>query len=159
MVSVWLLPLLWYKKVGNSLSWKETLMQPYLYLLLLFYCQIVFTSLWPHGWQRFRVPCPLLYPGVCSNSCPLSWWCHPTILSSVPPFLLSFFPSITVFHNESALRIRGPKYWSFSFSISPSSDSAELISFRIDWFDSPSCPRDSRVFSSSITQKHQFFGA
>ena len=52
-----------------------------------------------------------------------------------PLLLLSIFPSIRVFSNESALRIRWPKYWSFSFSISPSNESSELISFRIDWFD------------------------
>ena len=55
--------------------------------------------------------------------------CHPIFL---PP---SIFPSIRVFSNESALHIMGPKYWSFSFSISPSSESSGLISFRIDWFD------------------------
>ena len=44
------------------------------------------TSLWPHGLQHPRLPCPSLSPGVCSNSCPLSWWCHPTIPSSVVPF-------------------------------------------------------------------------
>ena len=55
--------------------------------------------------------------------------CHPLLF---PP---SIFPSISVFANESALRIRWPKYWSFSFSISPSNDYSGLISFRIDWFD------------------------
>ena len=50
-------------------------------------------------------------------------------------FLLSIFPSIRVFSNESALHIRWPKYWSFSFSISPSNEYSGLISFRIDWFD------------------------
>ena len=55
--------------------------------------------------------------------------CHPLLL------LLSVFPSIRVFSNESALRIRWPKYWSFSFSISPSNEYSGLISFRIDWFD------------------------
>ena len=55
--------------------------------------------------------------------------CHPLIL------LPSIFPSIRVFSNESAVRIRGPKYWNFSFSISPSNEYSELISFRIDWFD------------------------
>ena len=54
-------------------------------------------------------------------------------------FLLlpSVFPSITVFSSESALHIRWPKYWSFSFSISPSSEYSGLISFRIDWLDFP----------------------
>ena len=55
-------------------------------------------------------------------------FCHPLLL------LLSVFPSIRVFSNESALRIRWPKYWSFSFSISPSNEYSGLISFRIDWF-------------------------
>ena len=55
--------------------------------------------------------------------------CHPLIL---PP---SIFPSIRVFSNESVLRIRCPKYWSFSFSISPSNEYSGLISFRMDWFD------------------------
>ena len=64
-------------------------------------------------------------------------WCHPTISSSVIPFSLlpSIFPSIRVFSNESALRIRWPKYWSFSFNISPSSEHPGLISYRMDWLD------------------------
>ena len=70
----------------------------------------------------------------CSNSHPLSRWCHPTILSSAVPFSSSF-PSIRVFSSESAVHIRWPKYWSFSFSISPSNEYSGLISFRIDWFD------------------------
>ena len=56
-------------------------------------------------------------------------FCHPLLL------LCSIFPSIRVFSNESALHIRWRKYWSFSFSISPSSEYSGLISFRIDWFD------------------------
>ena len=55
--------------------------------------------------------------------------CHPTLL------LPSIFPSIRVFPNESALHIRWPKYWSFSFSISPSNEYSGLISFRMDWLD------------------------
>ena len=72
------------------------------------------------------------------HSCPLSWWCHPTILPSVvcPLLLLPWiFPSIRVFSNESVLHIRWSKYWSFSFSISPCNEYSGLISFRIDWFD------------------------
>ena len=65
--------------------------------------------------------------------------------------LPSIFPSIRVFSSESALYIRWPKYWSFSFSISPSSEYSGSISFRIDWFDL------SRVFSNTTVQKHQFF--
>ena len=55
-------------------------------LLLLFICLVVSDSLWPHGLQHVILPCPSLSPGVCSNSCPLSQWCHPTISSSVIPF-------------------------------------------------------------------------
>ena len=94
-----------------------------------------------HGLQHARLPYSST-PRACSNSCPLSWWCHPTISSSVVPYssdLLSFppsiFPSISVFSNESVLRIRWTKYWSFSLSISPSNEYSGLISFRIDWFD------------------------
>ena len=68
---------------------------------------------------------------------PLSLWYYPTISSSVIPILLlsSIFPSIRVFSNESVLHIRWPKYWSFSFSISPSNEYSGLISFRIEWYD------------------------
>ena len=55
---------------------------------------VMSNSLWPHGLQHARLPCPLLSPGVCSNSCPLSRWCYPTISSSVAPFTcLQSFPS------------------------------------------------------------------
>ena len=64
-----------------------------------------------------------------------TWWCHTTTSSSSFPLLLppSIFHSIRVFSNESALRIRCPKYWNFSLSISPSNEYSGLISFRIDW--------------------------
>ena len=77
----------------------------------------------------------LYYFPVCSDSCPLSQWYHPTILSSSVLLLPSIFSSIRVFSSESALHIRWPKYWSFSFNISPSDGYSELISFRIDWLD------------------------
>ena len=94
-------------------------------------------SLWPHGLQHTRLPCPSPTLGAYSNSCPSSWWCHPTISSSVIPFssLLQSFPSIRVFSNESVLCIRWLKYWSFSFSISPSNEYSGLIFFRMDWLD------------------------
>ena len=82
-----------------------------------------------------RPPCPSPAPGACSDSCPLSRCCHPTISSShllLPP---SIFPSIRVFSGESDLHIRWLKYWSFSFSISPSIEYSGLISFRMDWLD------------------------
>ena len=93
-------------------------------------------SLWSHGLQHARLACPSSAPRTCSDSCPSSQWCHPTISSSIVPFSLlpSIFPSIRVFSSELALHIRWPKYWSFSFSISLFSEYSGLISFRIDWF-------------------------
>ena len=97
--------------------------------LLLFSC----VSLQPHGLQHTRFPCLSLSPGVCLNSYPLSQWFHPTISSYYLLLLLPLiFPSIRVFSSESALCIRWPNYWSFSFR--PSNEYSVLISFRIDWF-------------------------
>ena len=92
-------------------------------------------SLRPHELQHARPPCPSPTPRACSNSCPLSQWCHPTISSSFVPFssCLQSFPSIRVFPNESVLHIRWPEYWSFSFSISPSDEYSGLISFRVTY--------------------------
>ena len=104
----------------------------------LFSHSVVSDSFWPQGLQHARHPCHSPFPRVCSNSCPLSQWCHPTILSSVIAFssdLRSVFLTIRVFSNESVLRIRRPKYWSFSFNISPSDEYSGLISFRSDWLD------------------------
>ena len=77
------------------------------------------------------------------------------------PLLLlpSIFPSIRVFSNESVLRIRWPKYWSFSFNLSPSNEHPGLISFRMDWLDLLAVQGTRRVFSNTTIQKHQFFGA
>ena len=71
---------------------------------------IMSDSLQPKEPQHARPPCPSPTPGVYSNSCPLSWWCHPTISSFVVPLLLlpSIFPSIRIFSSESVLRIRWP---------------------------------------------------
>ena len=74
-------------------------------------------------------------------------------------FLPSIFPSIRVFSSESVLHIQWPKYWSFSFSISPSSKYSGLVSFRMDWLDLLAVQGLSRVFFSTTVQKHQFFGA
>ena len=79
--------------------------------------------------------------------------CRPLLL------LPSIFPNIRVFSNESALRIRWPEYWSFSFSISPSNEHPRLISFRMDWWISLQSKGLSRVFSNNTVQKHRFFGA
>ena len=68
-------------------------------------------------------------------------------------------PSITVFPNESILRMRWPKYWSFSFSIIPSKEIPGLISFRMDWLDLLAVQGTLKSFSNTTVQKHQFFGA
>ena len=83
---------------------------------------------------------------------------QPSHSLSSPLLLPPIPPSIRVFSNESTLRMRWPKYWSFSFSISPSKQIPGLISFTMDWLDLPCSPRDSRVFSNTTVQKHQFFG-
>ena len=103
-----------------------------------FSSSVVSNSLRRHGLQHAGLPCLSPTSGAYSNSCPLSQWCHPTISSSIylPCLLLpSIFPSIRVFSKESVLRIRWPKYWSFSFRISPSNEYSGLISFRVNCFD------------------------
>ena len=93
-------------------------------------------SLRPHESQHTRPPCPSPSPGVHSNSHPWSQWCHPAISFSVVPF--SSCPQslpASVFSKESTLCMRWPKYWSFSFSITPSKGIPGLISFRMDWLD------------------------
>ena len=89
----------------------------------------------PHGLQHARRLRPSPALSACSDSCLLSWWCHPShpLWSPSPPaFNLSH---ISVFSNESVLRMRWPKFWSFSFSISPSNEYSGLIFFRMDWLD------------------------
>ena len=114
-------------------------------------------SLRPHGLQHARLSCPSLSPGVCSISCPLSQWCHPTILFSVAPFSCPQSSPASVFSNESALCVSGQ-------SIGASA-SASVLSMSIqDWFPlgftdliSLLSKGLSRVFSSTTIQKHQFF--
>ena len=100
---------------------------------------------WPHGLQHTRLPLSFTI-----------FWCFLKLMSSNcvilfhPLFLLpSIFPTIKVFSNESVLPIRWPKYWNFSFSISPSNEYSEPISFSIDWFDLQSKGL-SRVFSKIL---------
>ena len=113
-------------------------------------------SLQPHALQHARPPClsptPRVYPTklmfielvMPSNHLIL---CHPLLLPSV-------FPSTSVFSSESALCITWPKYWSFSFSISPSNEYLGLISFKIDWFYVLVVQRLSRAFSNITVLKH-----
>ena len=107
-----------------------------MYMLLFSSPSVMSDSLRPHGPQHTRLPCPSLF--LCLLK-------HMSIESVMPsnylilcrPLLLlpSIFPSIRAFSNEWALCIRWPEYWSFSFSISTSSEYSGLVSFRIDWFD------------------------
>ena len=94
-------------------------------------------SLQPHRLKHARLLCPHLSPGVCSDSCPVRWWYHPTITSSatVSSFCLQSFPASGSFPVSWLFASGGPSIGSFSFSISPSNEYLGLISFRIDWFD------------------------
>ena len=112
--------------------------------LLLFSCSVLSNSLRTHELQHARPPDPSLSPRVCSNLCPLSRWCHPTISSFVVPFPPTFnLSQHQGLPSESALHIRWPKYWSFSFNISPSKDDSGLISYRTD-------PEQNYILSSIL---------
>ena len=104
-----------------------------------FSCSVMSDSLRPCGLQHARLPCPSPTPWACSNSWPLSQWCHPTILPSVIPFssCLQSFQESGSFPRSQFFASGGQKYWNFSFSISPSNEYSGLISFRMDWLDLP----------------------
>ena len=117
-------------------------------------------SLWPHGLQHAWLPCPSPTPGLLKLKSVESMTpsihlilCHPLLF---PP---SIFPSIRVFTNESVLHIRWPKYWSISFSISPSKEYSVLFPLGLTGLISLQSKGLSRVFSNTTAQKHQFFGA
>ena len=95
---------------------------------------VVSDSLRPHGLQHARPPCPSPTPGVYLNSCPLSWWCHPTISSFVIP-ISSYLQSFPASGSFKMSQFFASKYWSFSFNISPSNEHPGLISFRMDLLD------------------------
>ena len=125
-----------------------------------FSCSLVSDSLWPHELQHTRLPCPSPIPGVYSNSCPLSRWCHPTISSSVIPFsshLLSF-PASGSFQMSQLFASGGQ-------SIGVSASTSVLPMNTQDWsplgwtgWISVQSKGLSRVFSNTTAQKHQFFG-
>ena len=106
-------------------------------------------------------PCPSLFPRVCSNSRPLSWWGHSNHLVLCHPLLLlpSVFPIFRVFSNTSALRIRWPKYWSFSFSISPSNECSGWFPLGLTGLISLQSKELSGIFYSKvlILQDSAFF--
>ena len=113
------------------------------YILIKFSCSVQFShsvvsdSLRPHGLLHARPPCPSPTPGVYSNSCPLSQWCHPTISSSVVPFS-SCLQSVSAsgsFSISQFFKSGGQSIGVFSFSVSPSNEYSGLISFRTDWLN------------------------
>ena len=125
-----------------------------------FSCSIMSDSLRTHGLQHTRPPCPSPTLGACSNSCPLSWWCHPTISSSVIPFSSCFqsFPASGSFPMSQFFTSGGQ-------SIKVSASTSVLPMNIQDWFPlgwtgwiSLQSKGLSRVFSSTTVQKHQFFG-
>ena len=97
-----------------------------------FSCLVVSDSLQSHGLQYARPPCPSPTPGVYSNSCPLSQWCHPSISSSVVPFSSCFqsFPASGSFQMSQFFASDGQ-----SIGVSASSEYSGLIPFRMDWLD------------------------
>ena len=114
-------------------------------------------SLWPHGLQNMTFPCPSPASGVCLDSCPLSWWCHPTISFSVIPFShrLQSFPASRSFPVSQFFTSGGE-------SIGVSVSASFQWIFRADFLynglvGSPCYSRDSQVFSNTTVQKHQFF--
>ena len=128
--------------------------------LLLFSCSLVSDPLQTHGLQHSRLPCPSPSPGACSNSCPLSRWCHPTILSSVLSFssCLQSFPASGSFPMSQLFTSGGQSVGA--------SASASVLPMNIqDWFSlgltgliSFQSKALSRVFSNTTVQKHQSFG-
>ena len=118
-------------------------------------------SLQPHELQHARLPCPSPTLGACSNSCPLSWWCHPTISSSVVPFssCLQSFPASGSFPMSQFFASGGQSIGlSASASVLPKNIQDW---FPLGWTGLPSLQSKglSRVFSNTTVQKHQCFGA
>ena len=141
----------WYQKKGNYIATRCSVQ---------FSHSVVCDSLWPHGLQHNRLPCPAPTPGVYSNSCPSSQWCHPTISSSVIHFsCLQSFLATGSFQMSQFFASGGQ-----SFGVSAS---ASVLPMNIqDWFPlgwtgwiSLLSKGLSRVLSNPTVQKHQFFGA
>ena len=122
---------------------------------------VVSDSLQPPEPQHARPPCPSPTPRVHPKPMSIESVMPSNHLILCRPLLLlpSIFPSIRVFSNELTLHMRWPKYWSFSFNISPSNEHPGLISFRMDWLISLQSKGLSRVFSNTTVQKYQFFCA
>ena len=95
---------------------------------------VVSNSLWPHWLQHARPPCPSPTPKTYSNSCPLNWWCHPTISPSVVPFS-SCLQSFPASRSLQMSQFSASGVQSFSFNIRPPNEHSWSISFIMDWLD------------------------
>ena len=147
----------------KGLAWWRNAQTRYEQMLLFFSCSVVSNSLWPPGLHHARFPCPSPSPGACSNSCPLSRWCHPTISSSVPTFSSCLWSLPSYQHSGS---FPMSKFFPSCGRSIGASASASVLPVNIQgWF-----PLEltglillskgvSRVFSSTTIRKHQFFGA
>ena len=122
-----------------------------------FSCSVVSDSLQPHGLQHTRLPCPSPTPRACANSCPLSWWCHPTTSSSVVPFFscLQSFPTLFQWVSSSH---QVAKVLKFQLQHSPSIEYSGLISFRMDWLDLLAVQGTLKSLLQHHSSKHQFCG-
>ena len=136
--------------------WKAYFYQRYSSVQLLSRVQLFVTP-----WSTARQASLSITNSQSSILCPSSRWCHAAISFSVIPFSSCHqsFPLSGFFSNESALTIRRPKYWGFSFNISPSNEHPGLISFRIDWLDLLAVQGTLKSLLQHHSSKHQFFGA
>ena len=146
------------KKITKQYFWYSTPFSS-----VQFSCSVVSDSLWPPGLQHARPPCPSPTPRIYSNSCPLSWWCHPTISSSVIPFSshLQSFPASGSFQMSQLFESGGQ-------SIEVSASTSVLTMNIQDWYEtglgwsgciSLQSKGLSKVFSNTIVQKQQFLSA
>ena len=135
------------------------LIQAFIYLSVQFRCSVVSNSVWPHGLQHARPPCPSPSPRVHSNSCLSSRWCHPTISSSLVPFSsrLQSFPTSGAFHMSQFFASSGQRIGVLaSTSVLPMNTQDWSPLGWAGWISLQSKGL-SRVFSNTTVQKHQFF--
>ena len=141
-----------------SIKFRELLSQ---ILLSLFSCSVVPNSLWPHGLQHPMLPCPSLSPGIFSNSCSLSWWCHPTISSSVIPFFsyLQSFPASGSFQMSQLFASGGQSIGASASAWVLSMNIQDWVPLGLTGLITLQSKGLSRDFSNTTVQKHWFFSA
>ena len=151
---------MWSTREGNGKPLQHSCLENPMNSSVLFNHSVVSNNLWPHGLQHARPPCPSPTPGACSNSCPSSQWCHPTISSSVVPFSSSLqtFPASGSFLMSQFFASGGQ-------NIGVSALASVLPMNTQDWsplgwtgWISLQSKGLSRVFSNTTVKKHQFFG-